>query len=153
MTSDEQFVGCLAGNLRAAARVVTRVYDIALRPHGVRITQVALLTTVRRLQPLTTTELAGELASERSGVTARCGPADARRSPAVGAAAWRWSRAREVSITADGEALLRRCAPAWRAVQQASRDAVGAEQAAELMRLAAGLVTALDPAAPTGAST
>ena len=38
------FVGCLAGNLRAAARVVTRAYDAALRPHGVRITQIAILT-------------------------------------------------------------------------------------------------------------
>jgi DNA-binding MarR family transcriptional regulator len=152
MTRDEQFVGCLAGNLRAAARVVTRVYDVALRQHGVRITQVALLTTVRRLQPLTTTELAGELVSERSAVTRDVGRLQRagllRSAPRPGD-----GRAREVSITADGEALLRRCAPAWRAVQQASRDAIGAEQATELVRLAAGLVAALDPAAQAEGST
>jgi DNA-binding MarR family transcriptional regulator len=152
MTRDEQFVGCLAGNLRAAARVVTRVYDVALRQHGVRITQVALLTTVRRLQPLTTTELAGELVSERSAVTRDVGRLQRagllRSAPRPGD-----GRAREVSITADGEALLRRCAPAWRAVQQASRDAIGAEQATELVRLATGLVAALDPAAQAEGST
>ena len=147
---DADFSGCLAGNLRAAARVVTRAYDAALRPHGVRITQVAILTTVRRLQPVTTTRLALDLAGERSAVTRdvavleRGGLLASAPRPGDG-------RARELSITAAGEALLARCAPAWRDVQQTSREAIGAERAAELVALAGALVAALGPATVAGA--
>src|SRR5438477_10738114 len=37
----DDYASCLAGNLRAAARMITREYDTALRPHDLRITQVA----------------------------------------------------------------------------------------------------------------
>ena len=83
------FAGCLAGNLRAAARVVTRAYDAALRPHGVRITQVAILTTVRRLQPVTTTRLAARPRRRALGRHPRRRRAGAQRSARVGASARR----------------------------------------------------------------
>jgi hypothetical protein len=65
VAGDEDFVGCLAGNLRAAARVATRRYDARLAGVGLRIGQVALLAQVRRHGPLSASRLADLLAIER----------------------------------------------------------------------------------------
>jgi DNA-binding MarR family transcriptional regulator len=137
------FVGCLAGNLRAASRVATRVYDSALRGTGLRITQVAVLAQVRKLQPLTVTELAIELSSERStmardvavlehsGLVTTTVKTDDRR-------------AREVRLTSLGEQTLRDCAPAWHEAQAATRLAFGEARVRQLVSLANQLVNALE---------
>src|SRR5215510_14791461 len=39
----EAIEGCIATRLRLAARVVTKVYDDALRPFGLTVSQLALL--------------------------------------------------------------------------------------------------------------
>ena len=64
---EEDFVGCLAGNLRAAARVATRLYDARLAGSGLRIGQVALLAQLRRHPRSSTTRLAQLLAIEQIG--------------------------------------------------------------------------------------
>jgi hypothetical protein len=45
----EDYVGCVAGHLRAAAWAITREYATELRPHGLRITHVALLAQLADL--------------------------------------------------------------------------------------------------------
>ena len=140
-TSD--YVGCLAGNLRAAARVTTRVYDAALRDNGVRITQVAILSQVRELQPVTVTALAGELASERSAV-ARDVAILEREGLVETTVKSGDRRAREVRLTALGERQLGDCAHAWRAAQAAMSDALGEAKVRQLVELSGQLVAALD---------
>jgi DNA-binding MarR family transcriptional regulator len=143
-TDPEDYVGCLAGHLRAAARAVTRAYDAALRPTGLRITQVAVLAHVARHQPATVTELGRALSSERSAVAR-----DVTLLQDAGLVTVRVKaddrRAREVRLTPDGDHRLRAAAPAWHAAQRDARDALGDARVDALVALAADAVVALEP--------
>lgn len=138
----DDYVGCLAGTLRAATRAVTRSYDELLRPHGVRITQVATLAALRRLEPVSTTGLAAALGSERSGVAR-----DVALLEAAGlvrtAVSDRDRRVKELSLTAAGAAKLEQCAPAWREAQAAMRSRLGDEEVHQLVATASIVVDRL----------
>src|ERR1700756_5014584 len=43
---------CAAFNFRRTARAVTRLYDLALEPSGIRSTQFAILTAIAKFQPV-----------------------------------------------------------------------------------------------------
>lgn len=146
--SDEDFRGCLAGNLRAATRVVTRLYDDALRASGLRITQVAILAQVRRGQPMAVTELATNLSAERSAVAR-----DVRVLEREGLVrtVQRASdlRVREVCLTESGAQRLREAAPAWQAAQAHARTHLGAASVDALTALAGEVVRELSEEART----
>jgi DNA-binding MarR family transcriptional regulator len=142
-STPDDFVGCVAGNLRAAARCVTRVYDDALRDTGLRITQIAVLAQIKRLQPLTVTELAAGLSSERSAVARDV--AILQRAGLVSAVVKADDqRARDIRLTTEGRRRLAASAPAWHAAQEAMRKALGAARVDELVTLANELVETLD---------
>ncbi len=134
MRMEDDFVGCLAGNLRAAARKVSRLYDDALQQSGLRITQLAVLAQVRRSEPVTASELASAMSAERSG-TARDlklleGGGLVRGMPRTTD-----RRAREYSLTDLGRSTLLQAAPAWRLAQAQARDSIGAETVDDLVAL------------------
>jgi DNA-binding MarR family transcriptional regulator len=141
----EEFAGCLAGNLRAATRLVTRVYDEALRGSGLRITQVALLVQVRRLEPITVSTLAEALSSERSAVAR-----DLRILERNGLVSVSESssdrRAREVRLTRGGHARLAAAAPGWRRAQAEMRERLGPDDAEALLASARHLLSRFDEA-------
>jgi DNA-binding MarR family transcriptional regulator len=141
----EEFAGCLAGNLRAATRLVTRLYDEALRDSGLRITQVALLVQVRRLEPITVSRLAEVLSSERSAVAR-----DLRILEREGLVDMRVSgsdrRAREVRLTPAGGARLAAAAPGWRHAQAEMSARLGLDDAAALLAGTRQLVGRFDAA-------
>ena len=140
--SEDDFVGCLAGNLRAAARTVSRLYDDALHNSGLRITQLAVLAQVRRSEPVTASELAAAMSAERSG-TAR----DLKLLEAGGLVRARPRttdrRAREYSLTDLGRSRLRDAVPAWRLAQAQARDYIGGEAVDDLVALVIGVVERL----------
>lgn len=140
--SEDDFVGCLAGNLRAAARTVSRLYDDALHKSGLRITQLAVLAQVRRSEPVTASELAAAMSAERSG-TAR----DLKLLEAGGLVRARPRttdrRAREYSLTDLGRSRLRKAGPAWRLAQAQAREYIGAEAVDDLVALTIGVVERL----------
>jgi DNA-binding MarR family transcriptional regulator len=140
--STHDYAGCVAGNLRAAARVVTREYDAALRPHGLRITQVAILAQVARLQPVTVSALAEALAGDRSAVS-RDLAILSRAGLVTSAVDTDDQRARQVSLTQAGQQKLEECAAAWRAAQARMRARLGEADVAELVQLSGRVVDAL----------
>lgn len=141
----EDFVGCLTGNLRAAARLATRRYDAALREHGLRITQIAILAQVQRHAPVSMTRLAAELASERS-VIARDAAILERDGLVAIAIDPTDQRARAITLTSDGVERLRAAVPAWRQAQRDMRRALGVGLAAQLLDVTVKVVAALDDA-------
>jgi DNA-binding MarR family transcriptional regulator len=147
MSAELDYVGCLAGHLRAAARVVTREYDAELRSRGLRITQVAVLAQLADLQPVTVTELAGALAGDRSAVARDIAILEAA-GLARSAAKPGDRRARELSLTPAGERKLAECAPAWRAAQANMRERLGEADVATLIALADRVVGALSSGRP-----
>ena len=52
---------CVCGALRMATRAVTQLYDDAMRPAGLRVTQYSLLSRIERLQPISASALASSL--------------------------------------------------------------------------------------------
>jgi DNA-binding MarR family transcriptional regulator len=117
---------CMCLETRRIARRVTRAYDEALRPHGLRITQFTILgaATLSR-GAATITELADALDMERSTLSRNLNLLEEtgwiRRDPAKG------RRARPVSITPEGARMFRAAMPAWREAQRSLRRALGAD--------------------------
>jgi DNA-binding MarR family transcriptional regulator len=138
----DDYVGCVAGHLRAAARVITREYDAALRPHGLRITQVAILAQLADLQPVTVTSFAEALAGDRSAVARDV--AILQRAGLVASVAKADDlRARQLSLTPAGRKKLTECAPAWRAAQDSMRERLGDADMAALLALSDRVVSSL----------
>ncbi|HZJ66404.1 MAG TPA: MarR family winged helix-turn-helix transcriptional regulator [Kofleriaceae bacterium] len=115
---------CLCTALRKATRAVTRLYDEALRPAGLRVTQFAVLRHLvrggeQRMRDLSATLVVDETAFNRSvrslhdrgWIAIRTG--DDRRE-------------RMLSITAAGRALLAEAEPMWSAAQQRMSHELGA---------------------------
>jgi DNA-binding MarR family transcriptional regulator len=140
--SGDDYVGCLAGHLRAASRVLTREYDAALRSHGMRITQVAILARLADVEPVSVTAFAGAVGSDRSAV-ARDVAILERAGLVASAAKAGDKRTRELSLTRAGRRKLKECAPAWRAAQTGMRERLGVGDAAALIALSDRVVTAL----------
>jgi len=141
----EDFVGCIAGNLRAASRLATRRYDAELRESGLRITQVAILAHVRRHDALSISELATALSSERSviardvAVLERDGLLSVEIDPHD-------RRARTIAITKVGRARLRAAGPPWRRAQHQMREALGEALADDVLGTTRAVVAALEEA-------
>jgi DNA-binding MarR family transcriptional regulator len=140
---DEDFVGCLAGNLRAAARVATRLYDARLASAGLRIGQVALLAQIRRQPGVSTSRLAELLSIERSTVVRdiqvleRMGLVVSEPNP-------RDRRGRHLSLTPRGSSGWPRPHPEWRSAQELLRRRLGGRSMDELVALAQLVVTHCD---------
>ena len=142
LSQAEDYVGCLAGHLRAAVRVITREYDAALRPHGLRITQVAILAQLADQQPVTLSAFANSLGSDRSAV-ARDVAILERAGLVASAANSGDKRARDLSLTPAGRKKLTECAPAWRATQARMRERLGDADVAALVSLSDRVVSGL----------
>src|SRR5216684_3296788 len=69
---------CACSTLRRATRAVTAMYDAALAPSGLRITQLSVLSTLARLGPLPVTHLAREAALDRSTMGRNLDPLERR---------------------------------------------------------------------------
>src|SRR6516225_3392721 len=72
--SIEKTRGCLNLHLRRVSRQVSRHYDDALRPVGLRITQFTILAVLAQSGPLSLTDLANLLGMERSALARNLKP-------------------------------------------------------------------------------
>ena len=122
--------------------MITREYDAALRPHGLRITQAAILAQLAYLQPVTVTAFAEALASDRSGV-ARDVAVLQRAGLVASVAKADDLRSRQLSLTPAGRKKLTECAPAWRAAQDSMRERLGDADVAALLALSDRVVSSL----------
>jgi hypothetical protein len=67
---------CACANLRRAARLVTQLYDDALRPSGLRATQFTLLQALTLAPGISQKELAGLLGIDSFTLTRTLSPCD-----------------------------------------------------------------------------
>lgn len=122
---------CLCATSRMATRVLTRRYDDALRPYGLRTTQYSVLARLADEGPMTVGRLAGRLATERTTLSRELGPLGRRGLIEVAAGDDR--RRRVVSLTPAGSEALDGARPAWTAVQAETRRALGDDTADRLL--------------------
>jgi len=104
---------CLAARRRA--REVTRRYEAALRPHGLRATQFSVLAALAQMGPVPVSKLAGLLGLERTTLTRVAGVME--RDGWLSGAPGSDGRVRVLGITTLGRQVLATALPAWKQVQ------------------------------------
>ena len=106
--------------------MLTRIYDEALRPSGLRMSQVSVLVAIARFgeHGAKIGALADVLAMERTTLTRNIAPLErggllrVARDPED-------ARARILLLTRAGERAIEAAFPLWQAAQRRVRDAVG----------------------------
>jgi DNA-binding MarR family transcriptional regulator len=124
--SDPLANACACGRLRRATRALTQLYDDAMAPVGLRVTQFSLLRTLSASGPLRINALAARQLLDRTALSRNLDPLIARGlvETVRGADA----RTREVAITAAGRRELRAADPHWQRAQRDVRKRLGAER-------------------------
>jgi len=116
MTTERDVVAsCVCHKVRMAARAVTRAYDAALRPVGLRATQFAVLVAVAIEGAVSITALAQALGMDRSTLTRNVRPLVKDGLLVVGREGWH--RSRTVEMTEQGRARVREAVPLWERAQ------------------------------------
>ena len=124
---------CLSVRIRRLGRVITRIYDNALAPHGVRIAQLNLLAALAASGGMRAVDLARLLELEKSTLSR-----DLKRMENLG-----WVRSarpsmdggRLVTLTPAGSRLLLEVREAWEQAQAAAQEEVGRRTFAQLRKV------------------
>jgi len=139
---------CNCAAIRQAARRVTRLYDQALAPAGLRITQYPILSWLAIAGPMTMNVLADRIVMDRATLGHNLRPLEAQGL--VTMAAGQDRRSRVVALTEAGRQKLREARPAWNSAQKTFEAAFGPEDSAALRATMARLAR-LDFTAQAGA--
>src|SRR5262245_533422 len=115
---------CLCLAARQAARSITRAFDRRLRPHGLRITQFTILVMLTLAGPLSIGELAKRLGVERTTLSRNLARMEALKW--IKMRSGEDARARIVSVTGPGRAMISASLAAWRQAQAGVAAAIGA---------------------------
>lgn len=114
--SEELAQACVCYNTRKVARAVTRMYDDALRPCGLRATQLTLLMVIDTMGEPMISALAEQLVMDRTTLARDLRPLEAAGWIAVVPGHDR--RTRIVRLTTPGGDTLRKALPLWREAQE-----------------------------------
>ena len=124
---------CLAARIRLLNRQVLRLYDEALRPLGIKVTQLNLLAVLARLGPCSPTEMTQVLDMEKSTLSRNVerlrlrGVIEVEASPS--------GRMQRISVTLQGQQLLDEALPRWEVAQRQTEQRLGASTTEALRRL------------------
>ena len=114
---------CLCANVRRAARAITRLYDKALRPSGLRTAQFTLLQVLNLAPGSSQKRLARLLESDSTTLTRTL--AHLRRKGWLRSDEGRDRRELRLSLTAAGLQEYRRVEPYWKAAQRRLKKELG----------------------------
>ncbi|OQP86261.1 MarR family transcriptional regulator [Rhizobium rhizosphaerae] len=104
---------CLCLHAQRAARALARLFDEALKPHGLTNGQFSLMMSLNRPVPAGMADVAHLLAMDRTTLTAALKPLE-RRGLVIVAADEKDKRRKVLRLTPAGEVLLAAALPAWR---------------------------------------
>jgi DNA-binding MarR family transcriptional regulator len=136
---------CLCHNVRMASRVVSRAYDEALRPTGLRATQIAVLAAVGARGALSIKSLADSLEMERTTLTRNLKPLE--EQALVSIAPEGRHRSRTLTLTTAGKAALLKALPLWEKTQQSSMHQLGEQRWPVVQKAFADLIHKMHRAA------
>ena len=114
---------CLALRVRRMSRIVTRVYDDALRPMGLTASQFTLLTTLAQRDGITASEIGFDLDIEKSTLSRNLKRLVALGLMTMDPPAGR--RGRGLHLTEKGTKAIEAAYPVWRTAQKSVADAIG----------------------------
>ena len=125
---------CIAVRLRLLNRVVTNLYDDALRSLGLKVSQLNILVVTAKLGLAQPAKVCDILQLDASTLSRNVERMRARGwlevVPGVDA------RTQPFRLTAQGKRLLERAVPAWENAQQQAADLIGKDGLALLTKMA-----------------
>ena len=125
---------CIAVRLRRLNRVVTNLYDNALRPHGLKASQLNLLVVAAKLGLARPAQVCEILQLDASTLS--------RNVERMRSAGWLEvvpaddGRAQPFRLTRAGQRLIDEAFPAWKQAQRRAAKMLGADAVALLERVA-----------------
>jgi DNA-binding MarR family transcriptional regulator len=114
---------CIANKIRLLNRAVTAIYDEALRPHRVKISQMVVLITVAKLETASPGAVGRILHMEKSTLSRNVDRMRARGG--LEAVPTTDGRSTELRVTVAGTRLLREAHPAWERAQKRATAMIG----------------------------
>jgi DNA-binding MarR family transcriptional regulator len=126
-------LSCACANLRRAARVITRLYDAALRPSGLSVAQFTLLQALNTAPGMSQKQLAVLLEIDSTTLTRTLQPL--RRAGWLRSTAGDDRREVHLALTVAGKSTYRRALPYWERAQGEFVRALGTESWNRLMDL------------------
>ena len=125
---------CVAVRLRLLNRVVTSFYDEALRPLGLKVSQLNILIVTAKLGLARPTQVCEILQLDTSTLSRNVRPLQAHGWLEV--VPEEDARAQPFRLTAQGKRLIEKAVPAWHEAQSQAIDLLGDEGIALLDRVA-----------------
>lgn len=128
---------CLAVRLRLLNRAVSRIYDRALRPLGLRVSQLNILVAITQFEQARQQDICQVLSLERSTLSR-----DVERLRTKGwltTATGEDARTNLLRLTPAGKNLVDQAIPAWTEAQQQVMALLGEDVATTLGQLVAAL--------------
>ena len=124
---------CMCASLRRAARLLSQLYEDALRPEGLRATQFTILQALSLAGEVTQGQLGQMLGMDSTTLT--------RTLTIMSRQGWIRKRRGEdrrewrMSLSKKGEVQFRNALPLWQQVQDGLRDRLGIQLSDNLMIL------------------
>ncbi len=143
----EVLKACACTNLRRATRVATQRYDAALKPCGLRATQLTLLLACAEPAGTTIAEVAEALAVDRTTLSRTLRPLV--RKGLIVVERGRDRRARRITVTATGGEALAAALPLWAEAERSFAETLGWDEMEQLLSALARVV-AIREAQETG---
>ncbi len=131
------WLSCLALNLRRTARMVSAVYDDAVRPSGVRSTQFSILATLAVNPDTSIAQLADWIDADRTTAQRSIGIMERQEWIRVEKADS--GNVRKLSLTPRGRKKLDEAYRLWEKVQNEMVDQLGEESSRRLLRELSGV--------------
>ena len=124
---------CIGARVRILNRAVSRIYDDMIRPHGIKFSQLNILTVVTLHGPIQQIEVGHILSLEKSTLS--------RNVTLMEAKGWLQcqsgeGRNRFLVVTPKGRELLVNAAPDWATAQDRVAAMLGEQTAVELRQAA-----------------
>jgi DNA-binding MarR family transcriptional regulator len=116
---------CLATRVRQLSRIITRVYDDALRSLGITASQYTLLAQLASRDGITAVEIGHELDIEKSTLSRNLKRLLALGHIIMDPPAGR--RGRGLHLTPKGQAVLKEAYPVWQAAQSRTTSLMGSD--------------------------
>jgi len=116
---------CLATRVRQLSRIITRVYDDAMRPIGITASQYTLLAQLASRDSITAVEIGHVLDIEKSTLSRNLKRLLALGHIIMDPPAGR--RGRGLHLTVKGQAVLKEAFPIWQDAQKRAVSVMGAE--------------------------
>jgi DNA-binding MarR family transcriptional regulator len=121
---------CISTRVRQLSRIVTRVYDDALRPLGITASQFTLLTQLAQQDGITAVEIGHTLDIEKSTLSRNLKRLLALGHLTMDPPAGR--RGRGLHLTPKGEAVIKHAYPVWMEAQSKTVKIMGQQSRSTL---------------------